>query len=344
MMKNTNNTYTKSSAQIKLEEILQVLDCNNIAISQLRKLPEYSSLSIELNNALAEIIQVLANEKSIHDLINSIACSYGSQYYEDLKQYDLFYEVLSETMLGLNTVITKTSTSKNNKVDNRGKVRIDVIQQKGHLAFTANLRSYIHNNICLDLAKHHGIKLKHEETDTTTNEEGDSISKLESVNHNKNGIESSSDFSDDVCRKMVFESDNLCSTLINAVINRFSARKPVAAFVYLNIINHTYDPVRIVNDLKTKDFNMLFHSVLSQLEIEYEVDLSCYDNIIFKADEWISSLKSISGSSKEDILKKQRARIDRLTSTTRSDCQALTTFKMVKSKYVGIRGKNFSIL
>lgn len=344
-MKSTGtNTYTKSSAQIKLEEILQFLDCNNLTISQLRKRTEYSSLSIELNNALADVIQVLANERSIHNLINSIAHSYGAQYYEDLKQYDLLFEVLSETILGLNAVITKASTSKDNKVDNRGRVRIDVIQQKGPLAFTETLRSYIRNNICLDLAKHHGVELKHEESDTTTNEDGDSISKLESVNHNKNGIESSPDFSEDVCRKMAYESDNLCSTLINAVMNRFSARKPVAAFVYLNIMNHTYNPVSIVNDLKTKDFNMLFHSVLSQLKIDYEVDLSRYDNIIFKADEWISSLKSISGSSEEEILKKQRDRIDKLTSTTRSDCQSLTTFKVIKSNYVGIKGKNFSLL
>jgi len=336
-MKNIGtNTYKKSSAQIQLEEILQFLDSNNIAISQLRKNPEYFSLSSNFHKVLADLIRILANEQRIHNLINSIAHTYGSQYYEDCKQYDLFFEIISETMVGLYTKIKKGPNHK--------QVRIDVIQQKGPMAFTANLRYYMYNGVCLDLSKHLHTKFKHEETDTITNEDGDSTSKIESVNHNMMGIEASSDFSDDICRKMSYESDNLCSTLINAVMDRFCKRKPVAAFVYLNILNHTYDATSIVEQLKTKDFNKLFQSLLHQLENEYDVDLSSYYNIIFKADEWITSLKSITGKDKMEILKKQRSRIDRLTSITRADCQALPVFKKIKSKYVGIRGKNFSLL
>ena len=90
----TTSSFKKSTSQIKLELILHFLKEKGITVSQLKSHPEYATLDQELKDALAEIINVLVHEKSLHELITSIARSYPSQYYKDLKEYDTLFEVV----------------------------------------------------------------------------------------------------------------------------------------------------------------------------------------------------------------------------------------------------------
>lgn len=125
--------------------------------------------------------------------------------------------------------------------------------------------------------------------------------------------------------------------MFDAVISRFGARKPVAAYIYLLIMDSHYDTMTVVHDLKeTTDFNQLFHQLLHKIELDYDVDLSPYNNICFNADKYLSSFRSIDVES-------ARARIDRLKSTTCKDVMNLKTFKVVKSKHVEIVGNNLFI-
>lgn len=126
-------------------------------------------------------------------------------------------------------------------------------------------------------------------------------------------------------------------SLFNAVISRFGTRKPVAAYIYLLIMDCNYDTMTVVRNLKnTTDFNQLFHTLLHKIELDYDVDLSPYNNICFNADKYLSSFRNIDEES-------ARARIDRLKSTTYKDVMELKAFKVVKSKHVEIIGNNLFI-
>ena len=63
-----------------------------------------------------------------------------------------------------------------------------------------------------------------------------------------------------------------------------------------------YDVKKVIGCLKTTtDFNTLFHNLFRQLEEAYPVDLHTYDNVIFNADKYLDSFKSISGTSKKIV-------------------------------------------
>lgn len=127
------------------------------------------------------------------------------------------------------------------------------------------------------------------------------------------------------------------SSLFDAVISRFGARKPVAAYIYLLITDSHYDPMTVVHDLKeTTDFNQLFHQLLHKIELDYDVALSPSNNICFNVDKYLSSFRSIDDESARD-------RINRLKSTTCKDVMELKTFKVVKSKHIEIVGNNLFI-
>lgn len=335
----TNNSYIKSSSQISLENILHLLKYSGLSISEMTNNSKYKALRYDFNEALSSIIDILVHEKAIHDQITSLALSYPSTYYYDLKEYDTLFETISETIVGLNSIITKASkvTDKNGNthiIDNRGRVRLDAWQDKEPELFVMNLRWYIRNNILKDLARRHNINMIHTEPDTTaTNDDTDSIIKSESIKYNKKGFESTPDFSEDVCRKLSFDTDAKTS-LFNAIISRFGPRKPVAAYIYLSVMNQTYDPMAVVHKLKnTNDFNQLFHALLHEIECTYHIDLSHYDSITFNADKYLASFRSIDDES-------ARARIDRLKSTTCKDVHDLPTFKVIKAEHVSIVGKN----
>ena len=331
-MKNT--IFTKSQAQIQLEHILHFLKEKGLSVSQLKALPEYATLDKELKDALADVINVLVHEKTLHELITSVARSYPSQYYKDLKEYDTLYEVVSETYLGLYNIITKSAGD----IDNTGRVRIDTYLDKDPELFVYTLRKYIHNNIILDIAKSHGTEVKHTESDSaffSEDDENDSCCKLDSIIYNKHNIEDSIDYTEDIIRRLSYKPDT-CFTLIDAVITRFMSRKPVAGYIYLCIINESYNPTTVVSDLKTKDFNQLFHALLKDLELNYNIDLSCYDHTVFNADKYLASFRSVSDDH-------ARSRIDRLASQTRNDVQKIQAFIDAKSDYVDANSKYFCL-
>ncbi len=331
-MKNTS--YNKSTSQIALENILHFINHCGLNISQLKSNTKYTALCHDLYVAITGVIDVLVHEESIHDLIVSIAQSYGAQYYEDLHEYDTLFEVMSETLIGLNSVITKAS----GEVNNIGRVRIDTYQDKEPEQFVCILRNYIRNNICKDLARKLNRRAKHIETDTSlsNDDDDDEIYKADSALYNKRGLENAINFADNLCKHDAYEPD-MKSSLFEAVISRFGARKPVAAYIYLLIMDSQYDTMTVVHDLKeTTDFNQLFHQLLHKIEFDYDVDLSPYNNICFNADKYLSSFRSIDDES-------ARARIDRLKSTTCKDVMELKTFKVIKSKHVEIVGNNLFI-
>lgn len=204
------------------------------------------------------MIFVLLHEQDTHALITSIANAYTSQYYEDKHEYDLLYEAVSLTFLGLYNIIKKSTTKMINgkpiKINNIGRVRIDTFDKPE--LFVYNLRAYIQHNILTDLARSYGSNAKHTESDTTvSDEDNESINKLDSMKYNKNNIESSTDIANSVANKITLKED--MHSLVNAVINRFCDRKPVAGYIYLSIMNGSYDPMTMVSDLKSKDFNQL---------------------------------------------------------------------------------------
>lgn len=330
----TNTKYIKSTSQIALENILHFVNHSGLRISQLKSDTKYSPLCHDLYIAITGVIEVLIHEESIHNLIVSIAQSYGAQYYEDLHEYDTLFEVMSETLISLNSVITKAY----GKVNNIGRVRIDTYQDKVPEQFVCILRNYIRNNICRDLRRKLKNRTKHIETDTAffNDDETEKVYKADSILYNKHGLENSVNLADDICKRDSYEPDMKFS-LFNAVISRFGTRKPVAAYIYLLIMDCNYDTMTVVRNLKnTTDFNQLFHTLLHKIELDYDVDLSPYNNICFNADKYLSSFRSIDEES-------ARARIDRLKSTTCKDVIGLKTFKVVKSKHVEIVGNNLSI-
>lgn len=331
-MKNTS--YTKSTPQIALENILHLLNNNGLIISQIKSDPKYATLCRDLYVALTGVIDVLVNEENVHNLIVSIAQSYGAQYYEDLHEYDTLFEVISETLIGLNSVITKAS----GEVNNIGRVRIDTYQDKEPEQFVCTLRKYIKNNICNDLARKLSRRAKHIEPDMalSCDNEDNGIYKVDSVLYNKHRLENSNNFADDLCKHNTYEPD-MKASLFNAVISRFSSRKPVAAYIYLLIMDCHYNTMTAVHELKeTSDFNQLFHKRLHKIELDYDVDLSSYNDVYFNADKYLSSFRSIDDES-------ARARIDRLKSTTCKDVMEIKTFKVVKSRHVEIIGNNLFI-
>lgn len=330
----SNTKYIKSTSQIALENILHFINHCGLHISQLKTNVKYTALHHDLYVAITGVIDVLVHEESIHNLIVSIAQSYGSQYYEDLHEYDTLFEVMSETLIGLNSVITKAS----GEVNNIGRVRVDTYQDKEPEQFVCTLRKYIKNNICNDLARKLSKRFKRLEPDTTTScdSEDKEIYKADSALYNKHGLENSIHFADEICKQSTYESDMKVS-LFDAVISRFGSRKPVAAYIYLLIMDCHYNTMTVVHELKeTSDFNQLFHKLLRKIELDYDVDLSSYNNIYFNADKYLTSFRSIDDES-------ARARIDRLKSTTCKDVKELQTFKVVKSRHVEIVGNNLFI-
>ena len=324
-MKN-NNEYSKTQAQLTLENTLQLIKNKGLIPSQLKSDSGNSLLHKELSESLTAMIFVLLHEQDTHALITSIANAYTSQYYEDNHEYDLLYEAVSLTFLGLYNVIKKSTTKmingKSVKINNISRVRNDTLFDKPEF-FVYNLRAYIQHNILTDLARSYSASVKHTESDTTVSDkDNESINKLDSMKYNKNNIESSTDIANSVANKITLEED--MHSLVNAVINRFCDRKPVAGYIYLSIMNGSYDPMTMVTDLKSKDFNQLFHAVLSELETTYNVDLSAYNNTNFSADKYLTSFKNIS-----DEL--ARGRIDRLASQTRGDVQKLRAYEVAKA-------------
>lgn len=313
-------TYSKSSAQLRIENLLHIIKEEGLNISQIEN--AHSILFNEFKDLLSELINVLVHEKSAHDLITSIAQSYCSVYYPDMKEYDTLFEVISQTYLGLFSVIRKSSGD----INNIGRVRIDTYLDKDPEVFTYSLRAYIRHNVLLDLARKYGYNAKHTEQDTVCFEEDEeSINKVDSVNYNKNQIENGVDMAGQVISKIMFEDD--MHALIDAVIDRFSARKPVAGYISLCILNECYDARTVVADLKSKDFSQLFHAVLNDLSPKYNLDISKYTNATFDANKYISSFKSISDESARD-------RIDRLASQIRKDVNKLPVASVIKSHYM----------
>lgn len=320
-MKSTN-VYKKTAAQIHLENILHRIEAEGITISQLREIPKHSNLYNEFNSSLAELINVLVHEKSTHDLITSIAQSYCSEYYPDMKEYDTLFEVISQTYLGLFSVIRKSSGD----INNIGRVRIDTYLDKDPEVFTYTLRAYIRHNVLLDLARKYGYNAKHTEQDTVfMDEDEESFNKVDSVIFNKTQIENGVDAADKVVSEITFEDDMYA--LVDAVIDRFSARKPVAGYIFLCILDECYNARTVVADLKSKDFNQLFHAVLNELSHNYNLDISKYTNATFDANKYISSFKSVSDEAARD-------RIDRLASQTRHDVQKLPIASVIKSHHM----------
>ena len=331
---NTTTSYTKSPSQIQLENILYFLKENTLTISKLNVHPELASLNGIFKEALTNVLNILVHEKSLHKLITSIARSYPSQYYTDLKEYDILYEVISETYLGLYNIITKSAGD----IDNTGRVRIDTYLDKEPELFVYTLRNYIRNNIVLDIAKHHGTEFKYIEADTAffcDEDEDNSCIKLDSIIYNRHNIEASIDYTDNINRKLSYKPDT-CLTLIDAVIKRFMLRKPVAGYIYLCIMNECYDPRTVVSDLKTKDYNHLCHTILRKLELNYNVNLSHYNNIVFDANKYLSSFRCVDDAH-------ARSRIDRLASQTRNDVQKIQSFINVRSEYVDVNNKYFCL-
>ena len=106
-----NNTkYRKSESQVTIERALLSLRERGLTPSMLKANPEYTSLDKAFSNSLTELILVLLHEQDTHALITSIANAYTSQYYEDKHEYDLLYEAVSLTFLGLYSTIKKSTT------------------------------------------------------------------------------------------------------------------------------------------------------------------------------------------------------------------------------------------
>ena len=324
----TKTSFNKSKSQIQLERILNFINENELTVSQFQTLPEYANLNQKLKDSLADVINSLVHEEKTNKLITSLAHSENSRFDEERKEYDTLYKVISETYLGLYSVIKKSS--------NKGRIRIDTFLDKGPEYFVCELRAYIRNNIVLDTAKRDANRKKHIDPDPFfIDDEGNSCNKIDSVIYNKHNIADSNNCIEEIIKKLSFEHD-LCLSLIKAVITRFIPRKPVAAYIYLSIINETYVPMTVVKNLKTRNFNELFHSILHELEVNYNIDLDLYDDIVFTANEYISSFCKIDN-------RQARARIDRLASQTRTDIKKIPEYKAIRSTYVSDNGKYFSL-
>lgn len=253
----SNSAYIKSPAQITLEQILHQLKDSELHISHLQKDPAYTVLYQDFSEALAAVINNIVHEHSTHNLINSVALSCSSQYYNDLKEYDTLFEVISETLIGLYKPITKAykvkdpNADKIHIIDNTGRIRIDTFQDKEPELFVCTLRKYIQNNIILGLARHCKITSRHVEPDMTNAPiEEDTFHKIESIKYNKINIENSFDLENTIASKLSYTPD-LCSKLITSVIERFGKRKPVAAYIYLLVMLEKYDVKKVIGCLKT---------------------------------------------------------------------------------------------
>ena len=139
------NSFKKSNAQVRLEKILNLLVEKGILISQLKTFPAYAALSQIFDDDLADVINTLVHEEKTNKLITSFAHSENSRFDEERKEYDTLYKVISETYLGLYSVIKKSS--------NKGRIRIDTFLDKCSEYCVCELRAYIRNNIVLDTAK-----------------------------------------------------------------------------------------------------------------------------------------------------------------------------------------------
>lgn len=315
----TNKGYTKPQAQVNLERYLQFIKDHGLTVSQLKADPKNASLDKEFTDALTDMIFVLVHEQHTHKLIRSIGKAYTSQYYEDEREYDLLYDTISLTYLGLYSVIKKSA--------NINRVRIDTLFDTPQY-FVRNLRAYIQHNILMDLVRSYGANVKRIEPDTTVfDEDNQPINKLDSMKFNKNNLEKDIPMDEKIINKITLTNDIL--SLVNAVINRFYARKPIAGYIFLNIINGSYDPSTIMTQLKSKsqDFNLLFHNLIKQLEFTYKIDLSNYNSTVFNADKYLSSFRTISDEA-------ARARIDRLASQTRGDVRKLRAYQVAKANYM----------
>ena len=116
------NSFKKSNAQVRLEKILNLLVEKGILISQLKTFPAYAALSQIFDDDLADVINTLVHEEKTNKLITSFAHSENSRFDEERKEYDTLYKVISETYLGLYSVIKKSS--------NKGRIRIDTFLDK----------------------------------------------------------------------------------------------------------------------------------------------------------------------------------------------------------------------
>lgn len=313
----TNKGYTKPQAQVNLEGCLQIIKDKGLTISQLKGDPKNASLDKEFTDALTDMIFVLVHEQHTHKLIVSIAKACNSKYDEKRREYDLLYDTISLTYLGLYSVIKKSA--------NINRVRIDTLFDTPEF-FVQNLRAYIQNNILMDLLRKYAEEIGHIEPDITDvfGKENALISKLDSMNFNRNNLEKEIPMDESVCNKIMLQND--MRSLVNAVINRFYARKPVAGYVFLKIMSANYDPRTVVTELQSQDFNYLFHTVLKEVEATYEIDLSDYNNTVFNAEKYLSSFRTVSD-------KVARARIDCLASQTRGDVQKLPAYKAAKANY-----------
>ncbi len=341
----TNNAYKKKDAQIQLENILIWLKSKGLKASELKILPDYAVVCREFDESLAMVIMMLLKERVTHGMVNSLANAYFSQFYkkpvrendydEDydyVGEYDTFYEIMSETYLGLYSVISK-SVGRN---DNFGRIRIDTFLDSGPEFFVRKIRKYIQNNIIRDLQEKHSRELAHFDYDFIINDDEDQSSdNINSLKKNRYCIEASVEPFDALIRKLSYAPDT-CFTLINSIIVRFMAKKPVAGYIFLCIINGNYEVREVVSDLKTKNFNWLFHKILKITEDNFLVDLSGYSNHVFEAEKYLESL------SKTDD-KEARNRIDRLASQTRKDVFMLQPVKAAMSDYIDVRGKYYTL-
>lgn len=307
----TSTSFTKSPAQIQVENILHTIKEKGLNISKIENLPEYSTVYQEFKDSLAELIYNICHEYATYSTISSITKAYPSQYLEDMKEWDTLLEIINTAYLGLWSVIKKGP--------DKGRVRIDTFNPD---VFTYTVRAYIQNNIIQDcFARKYGRDSKHTESDTVVIE-GDEIYKADSVKYNRFQIENNS-FNDQVLDSISFPDD--LRQLVISVIKRFEARKPVAAYLFLRILDESYEPMTLVQELKeTTDFNHLFHKVLNKLNKDYNLNINCYDSTIYKADKWLDSFKSISDD-------RARDRLDRLCSQTRHDIQKLPVANVIRS-------------
>lgn len=357
-------TYVKKDAQIQLESILYFIETEGLKISELKTLPGYASVSHKFDESLVKVIENLLQEEVTHDMIASIATSYFSQYYDRTRktgydkeydyyevgdhagehnkeysksnnyagEYDTFCEVESDIQVGLYSVISKRA----GKIDNTGRIKIDTLLDRGPEYFVRELRKYIQNGIIKDSRKKHTKEQEHFVYSTfPSDDNGNSCDLYDSVEYNSRCFEDSVNPIDDLICRLSFDPDT-CFRIINAIITRFMKKKPVAAYNLLCIINaefekpkHKYNVLEVVSDLKTKDFNCLFHRVLEKIEKNVGIDLSLYANHVFTADKYIESL-----SKKNEI--EARNRIDRLASQTRKDVFNLRPIKAALSDYPDI--------
>ena len=353
-----NNKYIKTNAQIAVEQLAYELIDKNLTVTLLKNINKrlkdyetqhydrmdvsakerahesiyaefgcswqdavaYSELLQRFNNLISSCIIEIANENKTHTSINRLAKDHGAKYDPELREYDTYFDVISSTFDGLYHIITKK--------ENKGRLRIDTYLDKPDELYI-RLRSYMQRNIIMDTARSFNTHRKYVEEATSIFEDGNELY--------KDDLDPKHAWEDFTADAAIEKYDSSIKTdLIEDILERFSSRKAVAAYLYVQLLLHKYDKKKVINELTRNEFFILFKDALQELEAEYDIDLSYYKAKRLNTERYLASFRCATERTKQD-------RIDRLLSDTKKEVRLLSSYKRIQDTYNIRRGHYFTL-